>query len=86
MTSMSNSSSESLSKTHSYEECLDKARVQGWREPYKVADLEIAAYAAGVRMERNRVLSILQKAVDGESMRIIDLQRFINKIESPNGK
>lgn len=69
-----------------YELFLQRAHAEGWREPNKIADLEMAAYAEGVRMERRRVLGILSEAVIGHPMRIIDLQRFINKIQYPHGK
>lgn len=69
-----------------YEEFLKRAYAEGWREPNKIADLEMAAYAEGVRMERRRVLGILETVIDGKPTRIMDLQLLINKIQYPNGK
>ena len=67
-----------------YEEFLKRAYAEGWRGPIQVTNLEILAYEAGVKMERNRVLSILSKAVDGNPMRIIDLLKMMDKIKKPN--
>jgi hypothetical protein len=67
-----------------YEEFLKRAHAEGWRDPIQTTNLEILAYEAGVRMERNRVILILSKAADGSPMRIIDLLREIDKIKKPN--
>jgi hypothetical protein len=68
----------------SYEGFLKRAYAEGWRDPIQVANLEILAYEAGVKIERKRVMSILSKATDGSPMRIIDLLREIDKIKKPN--
>jgi len=67
-----------------YEQFLKRAYAEGWRDPIQVTNLEIKAYAAGVVVERKRVLSILSKAVEGSPMRIIDLLRMMDKIKKPN--
>ena len=67
-----------------YEEFLKRARSEGWRDPIQITNLEILAYEAGMFTERKRVLSILSKAADGHTMRIIDLLREIDKIKKPN--
>ena len=67
-----------------YEEFLKRAYAEGWRDPIQVANLEILAYEAGVKMERKRVMLILSKAAEGSPMRIIDLLREIDKIKKPN--
>lgn len=69
-----------------YEHFLQRAHAEGWREPNKIADLEMAAYAAGVRVERRRVLGVLEEVIGGKPMRSIDVHRLANKIEYPNGK
>jgi hypothetical protein len=69
-----------------YEAFLRRAMAEGWRQPNKVADLEMEAYAAGVRVERRRVLGILEGMKEGDPMRSIDVHRLINQIENPNGK
>jgi hypothetical protein len=69
-----------------YESALKRAYAEGWREPNKIADLEMAAYTAGMKMERRRVLSILEPAMKQPLMRIMDFQRLINKISNPNDK
>ena len=68
----------------SYEEFLKRAYAEGWRDPIQVTNLEILAYEAGVKMERNRAMSILSKAAEGSPMRIIDLLREMDKIKKPN--
>ncbi len=49
-----------------YEECLKKAYAEGWRDPVRVSILEIEAYQAGMRTERNRVM-FLFRGLDKES-------------------
>jgi hypothetical protein len=73
-----------LNDPKDYESFLKKAHSEGWRDPIQVTNLEILAYEAGVRMERNRVMAILSKAAEGSPMRIIDLLREIDKIKKPN--
>ena len=63
-----------------YEDFLRRALAEGWRQPNKVADLEMEAYAAGVRMERRRVLGILEEVMSGNPMRAVDVHRLANKI------
>lgn len=67
-----------------YEEYLQKALAEGWKDPIQITNLEIKAYDAGVLMERKRVLSILSKAVEGKPMRILDLLLTMDSIKNPN--
>jgi len=71
---------------NNYEQFLQRAYAEGWRQPNNVADLEMAAYAAGVRVERGRVLRILDGVTEGKPMRSIDIHRMVNKIKYPNSK
>jgi len=71
---------------NNYEEFLRRAHAEGWRQPHRVADLEMAAYAAGVRVERRRVLGILDGVTEGKPMRSIDVHRLVNQIQYPQGK
>jgi hypothetical protein len=65
----------------SYEECLKKARSEGWRNPIEVTDLEIKAYEAGMITERKRVLFILKDISDGRPMRAIDFGHYMQRIK-----
>jgi hypothetical protein len=75
-----------LLKDHpNYEEFLRKAQKEGWRDPVQITNLEIEAYSAGVRMERNRVLSIFKDILHGNPMRAMDIHSYVNKItKDPN--
>ena len=64
-----------------YEEALQRAYKEGWRDPIQVTNLEIKAYHAGVTMERNRVLLILKDISDGRPMRAIDFGHYIERIK-----
>jgi hypothetical protein len=70
-----------LAMIENYENFLQKAYSEGWRDPIEVTNLEIKAYTAGMLTERKRVLSILSGIDDGRPMRAIDLARYINKIK-----
>ena len=67
-----------------YEDFLKRAYAQGWRDPVQVTDLEIKAYEAGMIAERNRVLSIFKDVSNKEVMRMLDLQRYLYRINNPN--
>ena len=69
---------------NNYEDFLKMAYSQGWRDPVQVTDLEIKAYEAGMIAERNRVLSIFKDISDKKVMRILDLQRYLYRINNPN--
>jgi hypothetical protein len=67
-----------------YEDCLRRARAEGWRDPISVTNLEIKAYEQGLLIERNRILLLLSDVADGRPMRAIDLQRYFERIKNPN--
>ena len=66
-----------------YEECLKKAYAEGLRDPVQVSILEIEAYQAGMRTERNRVMFLFRGLNKEKPMRAMDLWRYINKILDP---
>jgi len=66
---------------NSYEDFLRRAYAEGWRDPIQVTNLEIEAYSAGVKMERKRVLLILEGISDGRPMRAIDLGHYLERIK-----
>jgi hypothetical protein len=71
-----------LSKMSDYEDALRRARAEGWRDPVAVSILEIKAYEAGMRVERNRVLSIFKGIEKDQPMRAYDIWKYINKIKN----
>lgn len=66
-----------------YEECLRKAVDEGWRDPIQVTELEIKAYEAGMKTERNRVLSIFKDIEKEPVMRVMDFTRMIDSVRNP---
>lgn len=66
-----------------YEHFLKRAYAEGWRDPVAVSNLEIKAYEAGVRTERNRVLSIFKDLEDKPIMRIMDMARKLDSVRNP---
>ena len=73
-----------MSKDLSYEEALRKARAEGWRDPVEITNMEIRAYEAGMKTERNRVLSVFKDLSDDPMMRVMDLQRRLDRVRNPN--
>lgn len=73
-----------MSEKLSYEEALRKAHAEGWRDPVEITNLEIKAYEAGMRTERKRVMSIFADVLDKPIMRIMDLERKLDKVRNPN--
>ena len=71
--------------TSNYEECLQKAHTQGWRDPVEITNMEIRAYEAGMKVERRRVLSIFKHMPEENPLaRVIDLERLISRVRNPN--
>jgi hypothetical protein len=66
-----------------YEHFLKRAHAEGWRDPVAVSNLEIKAYEAGVKMERNRVLSIFKDLEDKPVMRVMDMTRKLDSVRNP---
>ena len=66
-----------------YEHFLKRAHAEGWRDPVAVSNLEIKAYEAGVRTERNRVLSIFKDLEEKPIMRIMDMARKLDSVRNP---
>ena len=66
-----------------YEHFLKRAHAEGWRDPVAVSNLEIKAYEAGVRTERNRVLSIFKDLEDKPIMRIMDMASKLDSVRNP---
>lgn len=73
-----------MSKDLSYEDALRRAHSEGWRDPIEITNLEIKAYEAGMRTERNRVLSVFKPIMDKPIMRIMDMQKLLDKVRRPN--
>lgn len=66
-----------------YEHFLQRAHAEGWRDPVEITNLEIKAYEAGVKMERNRVLSIFKDLEDKPIMRIMDMAKKLDSVRNP---
>lgn len=73
-----------MSKDLNYEDALRRAYSEGWRNSVEITNLEINAYAAGMRAERKRVLSIFKDVWDKPSMRILDIIRYLERVKNPN--
>ena len=73
-----------MSKDLNYEDALQKARAEGWRDPVEITNMEIRAYEAGMKTERNRVLSVFNDLPDDPMMRVMDLQRKLDRVRNPN--
>ena len=71
-----------MSEDLNYEDALKRAHAEGWRDPVQVSNLEIAAYEAGMRTERKRVLSIFKGVKEDHPMRAYDIWKYINQIEN----
>ena len=67
----------------SYEDALRKAHSEGWRDPVEITNMEIRAYEAGMRTERNRVLSVFKGIEDQPAMRVLDILRLLDQIRNP---
>lgn len=67
-----------------YEHFLQRARAEGWRDPVEITNLEIRAYEAGMRTERNRVLSVFNDLPEDPMLRVMDLQRRLDRVRNPN--
>jgi len=72
-----------LSEKLSYEDALRRAHAEGWRDPVAVSVLEIKAYEAGMRVERQRVLSIFEDLSDAPFMRMLDMEKYLIKVRNP---
>lgn len=66
-----------------YEGCLRKAHAEGWRDPVEITNMEIRAYEAGMRTERNRVLSVFKGIEDQPAMRVLDILRLLDQVRNP---
>lgn len=66
-----------------YEHFLKRAHAEGWRDPVAISNLEIKAYEAGIRTERNRVLSIFKDLEDKPIMRIMDMAKKLDSVRNP---
>lgn len=69
---------------NNYEDCLKRAVAEGWRDPVQITELEIKAYEAGMKTERNRVLSIFKDIEEQPMMRVMDFKRIVDKVRNPN--
>ena len=67
----------------SYEDALRKAHSEGWRDPVEITNMEIRAYEAGMRTERNRVLSVFKGIEDQPAMRVLDILRLLDQVRNP---
>lgn len=67
-----------------YEHFLQRARAEGWRDPVEITNLEIKAYEQGMKTERNRVLSVFNDLPEDPMLRVMDLQRRLDKVRNPN--
>ena len=73
-----------MSEDLSYEDALRRAHAEGWRDPVEITNMEIRAYEQGMKMERNRVLSVFKDLPDDPMMRVLDIQRRLDKVRNPN--
>lgn len=73
-----------MSKDLSYEDALRKARAEGWRDPVEITNMEIRAYEAGMKTERNRVLSVFKDLENQPMMRVMDILKYVDRVRNPN--
>ena len=73
-----------LSDLKDYESFLKRAYAEGWRDPIQITDMELRAYAAGMKTERNRVLHIFKDLENKPIMRIFDLTKYLDRVRNPN--
>lgn len=67
----------------SYEDALRKAHSEGWRDPVEITNMEIRAYEAGMKTERNRVLSVFKGVENQPAMRVLDILRLLDQVRNP---
>jgi hypothetical protein len=65
-----------------YQRFLRKARLQGWKDPSQVSELEIEAYKAGMLTEKRRVMAIFRDVSEGSPMRSMDLEKYISQVKN----
>ena len=73
-----------MSENLNYEDALRRAHAEGWRDPVEITNLEIKAYEQGMIVERNRVLSVFKDLPNDPMMRVMDLQKKLDRVRNPN--